>query len=196
MGSLLGFPGSTGQQPLRCGRSRGQSQWRDRQGPAVMQPTRAHGAHPQAACRQGKHISQIWSAACLGESHLVRRAGHPAHPPLVTLEHSSLLGPPSPCPSDHRKCQQSESQENPLQPTQTGWGCRRGPAPLRPLNTSHSDSGKAGRGAPTAAALDTQGSRKTLLSARSTGCGVGRGCCHLTQVNYWDLPGPPASVTM
>lgn len=95
-----------------------------------MQPTRAHGAHPQAAGREGKHISQIWSAACLGESHLVRRAGHPAHPPLVTLEYSSLLGPPSPCPSDHRKCQQSESQENPLQPTQTGWGCRRGTCPF------------------------------------------------------------------
>lgn len=48
-------------------------------------------------------------------SDSVRGAGRPAHPPLASdpRTRSHPAGSPQPLPRDHRKCQQSESQENP-----------------------------------------------------------------------------------
>lgn len=80
---------------------------------AALQPTGAQGPHPQAAFKKSKFPKYGLQAA--SGNHIPSEGGTPSPPPPVTPEHRATpLGPPSPCPGDHRKCQQSESQENPL----------------------------------------------------------------------------------
>lgn len=81
-------------------------------------------------------------------NHIPSEGGTPGLPPLVTPEHRvTPLGPPSPYPGDHRKCQQSESQENSPLAQSEGAGCRQRGLPLGgPLTSQEEDSpGKAGR---------------------------------------------------
>lgn len=103
---------------------------------AALLPTGLTGPIPRLPAGKASFPNMVCSL--LRESHPVRGAGHPTHPPPMTPEHRATpLGPLSPCPGDHRKCQQSESQENSPPAQSKGAGCRqrgmplRGPSPLR-----------------------------------------------------------------
>lgn len=102
---------------------------------------------PPTSCQQEKQVSQIWSAACRWESQPIRgRDTQPTLPPVTPDHRATSLGPLSPCPGDHRKCQQSESQENSPPVQSKGAGCRqRGVPPGGPYLSEHS-SGAAGAG--------------------------------------------------
>ena len=102
---------------------------------------------PPTSCQQEKQVSQIWSAACRWESQPIRgRDTQPTLPPVTPDHRATSLGPLSPCPSDHRKCQQSESQENSPPVQSKGAGCRqRGVPPGGPYLSEHSPGG-AGAG--------------------------------------------------
>lgn len=118
---------------------------------AALLPTGLMGPIPRLPAGKASFPNMVCSL--LRESHPVRGAGHPTHPPPMTPEHRATpLGPLSPCPGDHRKCQQSESQENSPPAQSKGAGCRqrgmplRGPSPLRGRLAEGLRPGPAGHG--------------------------------------------------
>lgn len=80
------------------------------------------GPHPLAASKKSKFPKYGLQPA--SGNHIQSGGGTPGPPPPVTPEHRATpLGLPSPCPGDHRKCQQGESQENSPLAQSKGAGC-------------------------------------------------------------------------
>lgn len=124
-----------------------------------------------------------------------QEAGHPAYPPPVTPEHRATpLGPPSPCPGDHRKCQQSESQENSPPAQSEGAGCRqrglplRGPSPLR--RTAQGRLAEGPRPGPASQCRVLKKAGRLCRGQGWLGKKEGGGGSAQAQESYWGLPHP------
>lgn len=186
MDNLLGF---------KAGWTEAAAIWRPEQEQAragtALQPTRPQGPHAQAVSKKSKFPK--YGLQLASGNHIPSGGGTPGLLPPHSRHcdprtQSRLAWSPSPCPGDHRKCQQSESEENSPPAKSEGVGHKQRGLPLglsRPLTLEKSSLEEADREAQ-AGREQRQGGQRALLRVQQKRREEDR----VPQVSSWGGPSP------